>query len=543
MLAGIERLRWAAILLCVAFPWVDPFAAGPSSSVEPWLVSAACAAALFAIEPPARLQHGVPALLAAIALWAMLRTGVVPETMVLAGACIVVLMTAASAARSGRDEGFVQAVAFGLLLAAALSTAIALVQYFDIGARLAPWVNGSVAGEAYANLRQRNQFATLTAIGMASLFVLAPGRLKPWAAMAAIGWLAIGNAATTSRTGLAEMLLLGGLGVAWPGPRRLRLALWGAGLAAYVIAALALPALLELASGVAGNRLWERVAAVDACSSRKVLWSNVLHLIAQRPWIGWGWGELDFAHFETLYPGARFCDILDNAHNLPLHFAVELGLPCALLVCAAMAWAAWRAKPWAESHAARQMAWAVLAAIGIHSLLEYPLWYGPFQMAAGLSLGLLWPRGGGEAADDRARVIGLLGAFIAGGACAYAAWDYHRVSQIYLAPEARAPLYRDDPIPSIRKSWLFRSQALFAELTITPLSRENAQWAYETARELMHYSPEPRVVEVLIESATLLGRTDEMLPELARFRAAFPEAYEKWKRSRSRAAPEAQPAT
>ena len=28
---------------------------------------------------------------------------------------------------------------------------------------------------------------------------------------------------------------------------------------------------------------------------------------------------MDYAHFVTLYPGERFCDILDNAHNLPLH--------------------------------------------------------------------------------------------------------------------------------------------------------------------------------------------------------------------------------
>jgi hypothetical protein len=28
--------------------------------------------------------------------------------------------------------------------------------------------------------------------------------------------------------------------------------------------------------------------------------------------------------------------------------------------------------------------------IVLHSLLEYPLWYGPFQMALGICLGLLW---------------------------------------------------------------------------------------------------------------------------------------------------------
>src|SRR3954470_23707547 len=116
-----------------------------------------------------------------------------------------------------------------------------------------------------------------------------------------------------------------------------------------------------------------------------------MHLIAQKPWTGWGWGELDWAHFMTLYPGARFCDILDNAHSLPLHLAVELGLPVAAIACGAIAWALLRIAPWREADATRQLALCVLAVILIHSLLEYPLWYGPFQIAFGLALGLLWP--------------------------------------------------------------------------------------------------------------------------------------------------------
>ena len=51
------------------------------------------------------------------------------------------------------------------------------------------------------------------------------------------------------------------------------------------------------------------------------------------------------------------------------------------------------------------------------------------------------------------------------------------------------------------------------------------------ALALLHYSPEPRVIEKLIESGVVLGRDDEMLAHIARLRAAFPQAYAAWSNS------------
>jgi O-antigen ligase len=465
---------------------------------------------------------------------ALVRGGVSVDSLALAGACLLVFMAASVAARQVRGSQLVPAVALAWLLAAAVSTVIALVQYFGAADHLTPWISGSASGEAFANLRQRNQFASLTVIGMAALFWLFRDQLRRWPALILMALLAVGDAATTSRTGLAQMLLLGLLACLWPGPRRKRAALWLVGLIAYLFAALVLPSLLEFTTGVEGHRLWDRVAAVGSCSSRIALWSNVLHLIAQKPWLGWGWGELDYAHFVTLYQGPRFCDILDNAHSLPLHLAVELGIPAALLLCGGLLWATFIAKPWREEAPTRQMAWAVLAVIGVHSLLEYPLWYGPFQMALGLSLGLLWPADRpGPAGPARPEALGgrpatgLL-AVLVSAACVYAAWDYRRVSQIYLPPEERASAYREEIVEKLRGSWLFRNQSQFAELTITPLSRENAQWTFDMANAMLHYSPEPRVIRKVIESAIVLGRDAEAAAHLARYRAAFAEDYAIW---------------
>ncbi len=183
------------------------------------------------------------------------------------------------------------------------------------------------------------------------------------------------------------------------------------------------------------------------------------------------------------------------------------------------------------------MAWAVMAVILLHSMLEYPLWYGPFQMAFGICIWLLWhPIQPAEAENGlknasnwplalifRAQAALIFIAFIG-----YAAWDYHRISQIYLEPEARAAAYRTDTLNKIRSSWLFADQVQFAELLTTPLTPANAEWTLTTAKQLLHYSPEPRVIEKLIESAVLLGKDDEALAYLARYKAAFPKEHALW---------------
>ena len=307
------------------------------------------------------------------------------------------------------------------------------------------------------------------------------------------------------------------------------------GVVAYGLAALLLPWLAGF--DLWGHGLTARIRAGDeVCVSRLTLWSNVVQLIAEKPWLGWGWGELDFAHYMTLYPGARFCDILDNAHNLPLHLAVELGIPVAVLAGIGCGWIVLRAKPWRETAPARQMAWGVLTVIMLHSMLEYPLWYGPFQMAAVLCLVLLWPSSPVRAASSSAKLSGVsmvragLAAVLLGALC-YAMWDYRRVSQIYLAPQARDTAYREDTINKMADSRLFGNQVRFAELTTTALTRDNAQWTLDTALAMLHYSPEPRVIEKVIESAVMLGRDDDALLHLLRYRAAFPEDHEKWRRA------------
>ena len=534
-----RTVQLAAAAVAAALPWVNPFAGGPSAAVSPWLASAVCALLLWSVaaagpglpRPPRGLLWSCLAVVAwaALAQWELR-----PETVMLAAGLILLVMAAGFA----REPEVARSLQLGFLIAAAASAVIGLCQYFGIAPAFSPWMNAAAAGEAYANLRQPNQYATLCWIG-AAIVLFGTLRMPRAGAVALLVLLAAGSAASVSRTGVLQGLLLTVFAGMWQGPqRRSRLVLCAAAALAYFGAALVLPILLEASTGAMPARtLWGRLGGGEGCSSRLVLWSNVLHLIAQKPLTGWGWGELDYAHFHTLYSGARFCDILDNAHNLPLHVAVELGLPVAVLVFgAAVSWA-WRKRPWREEEPQRQLAWALVAIILLHSLLEYPLWYGPFQIAFGAGLGWLSTshRARGEA--PASRVPAFAAAAILLAATAYAAWDYARVSQIYLAPEQRRAAWKDDTLQHVRRSWLFSGQALFAEVTLEVPRRDNADWMYAASQRVLHYSPEPRVSERALESATYLGHVDEAVLLLARYRAAFPPDYEAWRQAQKQQVP------
>ena len=464
------------VIFLLVLPWVHAWAPGPLTNLVPWLISWACL--VFVLM----FSHQLTSL----------------------------------------------ALAQSWAIAAVLSSAIGLVQFFGLAQVLAPAVHvPAYMGDALGNLRQRNQLASLLVMGMAALMWWQARGLAFRHVLWMLVLLALGLAATASRTGLLQMFFLcawcwlhrrtDGNGSAW---------VWASfTLGLYLLFSALLPWLLVMTTGHGVVGAVSRMAQLDGCGSRSVLWSNVLHLIGQKPWTGWGWDALRQAHYITAYPGPRFCDLLGNAHNLPLHVAFTWGVPVALLgVISVIGWIG-VSKPWRAMTADRQLAWAIMGVIGLHSLLEYPLWYGPFQIALVLSF---WLMGGPirRALNHSAPARGL-GVLISAALC-LVAFDYARVRQIYLPAEQRWGIWRSQPMQAARQSWFFQDTALFAELTTSQVSPDNARWVLNTSQSLLRTSPEPRVIEKLLESARLLQEDDLFALHHARFREVYPGAFLAW---------------
>ena len=486
-----SHILLALLAVLLALPWLNPFALGPSPNVQPLLLSWACAALALGVVAVGRVRTDL--------IW--------------------------------------RAAVWAWVAASVLSAGLGLLQFLDVVSDLAPWVNQPDPGTVYANLRQRNQFATLCAMGLAALVWGLRGGLDDgrrggfWAGLAA-ALVGLGLGLSGSRTGLLELLALWALALVWrlatPQPHTTARAwrLLGLGALGYVVAAYALPH-WGLGGGTSVfDRLW---AGDDLCAGRRTLWANVWQIVMQKPWLGWGWGELGYAQFMAPTDGPRFCDMLDNAHNLPLHLAVSFGLPFAIAAVLLTLVLLWRAAPWRATALHARLAWAVLALVGLHSMLEYPLWYGPFQMALVLALVRL----GAPHADHAvlrsggARWAGGLLAAALVGLCMVVAQSYARVSSLYGVAAVRAAVF--DPFAELQDHdvFLFVNEVAFSRLT-TPLQRANAQEQYALAQDLLHYSAEPRVIERLLESAELLGRTQELAFYKARYAQAFPERFIEW---------------
>ena len=465
------RLPGGWVVALLVLPWVHPWAPGPQSNTVPMLIG-----------------WGVLALLLA------LRRLPTPAELAQSWAC-----------------------------AALLGSAMGLVQYFGEAEHLGGWLHvPAYLGDAVGNLRQRNQLATLTSLGAVAVLWLQaqglPGRQALWL----LTLLAAGNAATGSRTGLLQWLLVPALQLLWQGASRTRrsawswpLLLWALGV--YLLASLALPHALAAWKGTGVDNAMARMGALGGCGSRSVLWANVLHLIGQKPWSGWGWNELKYAHYMADYPGTRFCDILGNAHNLPLQLAFAFGIPAAVAALGTLLVLALRARPWRLTHEGSSLGWGVLAMVGLHSLLEYPLWYSPFQLATLLGVLLLWPSAGRLLVlrQDAVAWLALAGLCL----LIWIGYDYQRMRQIYLPAAQRTGFWRDEPWTHARQTLFFGNAVRFAEVTSTPVTQQNASAMLQASQAVLHYSPEPRVIDKLIESARLSGRED-----LARWHQAHQQA-------------------
>ena len=442
----------------------------------------------------------------------------------------------ASAERAGLGERAFHACCIALTIAGIASSAIGLIQVFAPNLPDGDWVAvAAIAGRATGNLRQPNHLSSLLLWSIVGVLWLGERRTiyRQVAGVLAFVfvWVVMLSASRTGAVGIVTLAAWGLLDRRLSRTTRLLL--------------LSTPLMFALSWG--GTALWSHVthgafgaearfqgSGIYVSYSRYAVWANALSMIAAHPWLGVGFGEFNFAWTLTPFP-SRPVAFFDHAHNIGLQFAAELGLPLALVVLGLMGYALWRAMRqavdagrapgatystlWRTAGASespaepggvmQRAAFVMVLMVGMHSLLEYPLWYAYFLLPAAFWFGLCLERADASQAalaDDAAGnvtrpfVLASM-ALVLGGTLAL--YDYTRVVVIFVPPADAGPL--EQRIADGRRSILFAHHADYAAGTVA----EHPGQVMQAFKRAPHFLLDARLMQAWAVALNENGETDK----------------------------------
>lgn len=271
--------------------------------------------------------------------------------------------------RASRDR-----LLYLLLGAVAIEALLGLVQYY----LLIPgnWLGYDThANRPYGIFQQPNVMATFMASGLALAgWLELRGNANPWLKGLRYGVILAASlllVALQSRVGqLGGLLALLLLVPALHRQRRL----------AQVLGLVALGVGLGIASQYGISGVKRGLVAYQSGGMRSIYWPYATKLIAQSPWVGWGYGsfETTFLHHymadKALNPAMVQIEYnLDHPHNEFLYWAVEGGLAPMIgmvLMGGALLWRVSKAG-WVKGAALL----ALVTPILLHTQTEYPLYH------------------------------------------------------------------------------------------------------------------------------------------------------------------------
>lgn len=287
---------------------------------------------------------------------------------------------------------FVPRFATLIVVVGLVSVAIALVQVLDIWNN-ASWILRMPAlRRPGGNLGQPNQLATLVLMALASLTYLYEfRRFSKFVGMLIAGVLLLGLAVTESRSGALGLLLL----ATWWMTKRRRVGftlsaqmgtLW---LFFFACCFLLWPTCFNFIQE--GGWTESTLAQVNtSAGTRLVVWPQLWAAVRERPWLGWGLGEISTAHNAVLHTYAE-SEPFTYAHNIVLDLAVGIGLPLTLLLFGAtVLWLLRRVRMVNDVDC-----WYCLAVVlpfGVHSMLEFPFAYSYLLVPVMFLVGVLEAR-------------------------------------------------------------------------------------------------------------------------------------------------------
>lgn len=421
------------------------------------------------------------------------------------------------------------------LAAALLSVVMQGVQM--AGVDMAPFIM-TIARQAqlrpFANVAQPNQLALLLCFGLASVWWLyQAARLGRIAAVLLVVVLLWGLGLTQSR--IAWIILPLFALYCLPqreGQRRVDQFLLLLFLLVYMGFLLGLPLLADWV-GFSGGSVVDRIGGR---SERMVLLQQAWAMASQHPWLGVGWfgfgaGQVGMA------AGFSASTYAEHAHNVVLNFAAELGWPATLCICVALTVWSWQTCVAPAAHNNRTVGLVSLCfiAVGVHSMVEFPLWYGyvllPIALMMGMAHQLRWPSYGVAVPRIALLLSSLFGCLL----LVLVTIDYQRVVSGFKALHAQqgGKVFEKELMSPPSVTLFTDYYAYFSVSMLTPregMSAQDIRFIESMSRRFGYV----HVLNKLAEVYALNGQTKKaqgMMLTLQRLHPfAYPEYFDFWKK-------------
>ena len=292
--------------------------------------------------------------------------------------------------QAGQGRLLAETVMTGVLIAGLLQAASIWLQMLQLEQWLSPWLNRSASFPRQGGfLSQPNLCASLMVSAMVCLVFLKPeegeqsARPTPWR-LIAMGFMMLAVYATSSRTGYLEVFLVSAMLALVR--QRLKISWIWVALLVWQLLAIGLGEVLASFGLMSGQLLEDSRRAVEASGNHRLrILSDVWLVIQQHPLMGVGWRQLQVT--QVLTPGIS--EPVDHAHNIVAQIQVELGVLGTLSLLVFARFWLFKKKPWREANGAELAMVCVVMVLGLHSLLEYPLWHAMFLFLFGFAFSLL----------------------------------------------------------------------------------------------------------------------------------------------------------
>ncbi|MDC4882370.1 Wzy polymerase domain-containing protein [Acinetobacter baumannii] len=391
----------AAILL--GFAWLSPFHYNPwvmfSSEISTFAAGLSVLAALFYhhIKIPRAQILLLPFTLIPIVQWSCglvfdLSTALL-STFYLLGFWFMILAGYNLSLDQKKREQIFSGFSLLIIITSLFTSLIAIFQWLNIESHLIYTLH-LIGNRPYGNFGQPNNMATFLIIGLLGcLYLYEKHKVTLWLLLPSALIILFTIALSQSRTSwiVFPFLLIYWMVKQFGKQKRFRFVqglLWC--LAFFLIAGLILPYITQFIEFSTNTEITETssfVARAGSGHERIGMWIQILHAIAQQPWLGYGWSQTSVAVVDSIQYGTVHV-WFNSAHNVLLDIIIWNGIPIGIVIIAYFAcWFLWLNQQAKETISI--IAIMMVCTVLIHAMLEFPQRYAYFLLTCGFLLGII----------------------------------------------------------------------------------------------------------------------------------------------------------